>query len=438
MSKRKRSEVGSLGDDQTYYEHELTKGTLPHTEAGVFLPRHSFAKETSTFIMDDDAFVNNAIHCRKLQSELSQGINAIVSSEGGERSIQKQQQNILWSLVQYVSRDDTNVNEEIFASVTQLANDLILSSVTRYELKTKNRKEIDWIDGWIEEAEYTKGNSHLESANWSVHQLVYELLLQVLLSQSSRDSRVIVAYWRVDSLKKLLDLFGSPDSRERDYILSIIHVFYKSVVKFRRTIRKFICIRIQSIVFDEEESTQGITEMLEFCCSIIRGFAVPLKKEHEDFLMRCLLPLHKLVNMESFYPPLLFCIMAFLEKNPCLAPRVLDYLLGCWPISNSSKEVLFLNHLEEILAAIPADILKDIICKAVRRIGLCMASYHSLISHRAFLMLENGQVWCLLLLFRESTFPVLTHYAEQVASSHWNSNILQIASRWCHRLRTLN
>ncbi|GJD12984.1 Serine/threonine protein phosphatase 2A 57 kDa regulatory subunit B' theta isoform [Galdieria sulphuraria] len=334
MSKRKRSEVGSLGDDQTYYEHELTK-VLQRK-----LPR-------SLWMM-----------------MLFQGINAIVSSEGGERSIQKQQQNILWSLVQYVSRDDTNVNEEIFASVTQLANDLILSSVTRYELKTKNRKEIDWIDGWIEEAEYTKGNSHLESANWSVHQLVYELLLQVLLSQSSRDSRVIVAYWRVDSLKKLLDLFGSPDSRERDYILSIIHVFYKSVVKFRRTIRKFICIRIQSIVFDEEESTQGITEMLEFCCSIIRGFAVPLKKEHEDFLMRCLLPLHKLVNMESFYPPLLFCIMAFLEKNPCLAPRVLDYLLGCWPISNSSKEVLFLNHLEEILAAIPADILKDIICKA--------------------------------------------------------------------------
>ena len=37
----------------------------------------------------------------------------------------------------------------------------------------------------------------------------------------------------------------------------------------------------------------GIGELLEILGSIINGFAVPLKEEHKTFLLRVLLPLHK-------------------------------------------------------------------------------------------------------------------------------------------------
>lgn len=41
--------------------------------------------------------------------------------------------------------------------------------------------------------------------------------------------------------------------------------------------------------------------------------------------------------------------MQFVEKDPKLGEPVLRALLRFWPITNSSKEVLFLGELEEIL-----------------------------------------------------------------------------------------
>ena len=47
-----------------------------------------------------------------------------------------------------------------------------------------------------------------------------------------------------------------------------------------------------SFVF-ENQSFNGIAELLEILGSIINGFALPLKAEHKQYLHRVLLPLHK-------------------------------------------------------------------------------------------------------------------------------------------------
>ncbi len=41
--------------------------------------------------------------------------------------------------------------------------------------------------------------------------------------------------------------------------------------------------------------------------------------------------------------------MQFVEKDSKLAEPVIRQLLKFWPVTNSSKEVLFLGELEEIL-----------------------------------------------------------------------------------------
>ena len=49
----------------------------------------------------------------------------------------------------------------------------------------------------------------------------------------------------------------------------------------------------------ETEHFNGVGELLEILGSIINGFALPLKAEHKQFLVRVLIPLHK-VN-KQFY-----------------------------------------------------------------------------------------------------------------------------------------
>jgi len=57
-------------------------------------------------------------------------------------------------------------------------------------------------------------------------------------------------------------------------------------------------------------------------CSIINGFALPLKEEHKQFLMRVLIPLHKVRSLGVYHPQLAYCIVQFLEKDPTLTKPV--------------------------------------------------------------------------------------------------------------------
>ena len=59
----------------------------------------------------------------------------------------------------------------------------------------------------------------------------------------------------------------------------------------RSFIRKTISNVFYRFVYDTERHN-GIGELLEILGSIINGFAIPLKKEHLEFLKRALIPLH--------------------------------------------------------------------------------------------------------------------------------------------------
>lgn len=44
------------------------------------------------------------------------------------------------------------------------------------------------------------------------------------------------------------------------------------------------------------------TSALSLSLSIINGFALPLKEEHKMFLIRVLLPLHKVKSLSVYHP----------------------------------------------------------------------------------------------------------------------------------------
>ena len=56
--------------------------------------------------------------------------------------------------------------------------------------------------------------------------------------------------------------------------------------------------------------------------SIINGFALPLKAEHKQFLVKVLIPLHKTKGLAQYQAQLAYCVVQFLEKDPVLAEQV--------------------------------------------------------------------------------------------------------------------
>ena len=91
----------------------------------------------------------------------------------------------------------------------------------------------------------------------------------------------------------------------------------------------------------ETEHHNGVAELLEILGSIINGFALPLKEEHKVFLLKVLMPLHKVKSLSVYHPQLAYCVVQFLEKDPSLTEPVVLSLLKFWPKVHSPKEVKY-------------------------------------------------------------------------------------------------
>lgn len=179
----------------------------------------------------------------------------------------------------------------------------------------------------------------LESS-WPHLQIVYELFLRFL---ESPDFQPNVAKRFIDSqfVLRLLDLFDSEDPRERDFLKTVLHRIYGKFLGLRAYIRKQInnvfyrwnlrlvaqrsatLIKFHFRFIYETEHHNGVAELLEILGSIINGFALPLKEEHKAFLLKALLPLHKVKSLSVYHPQLAYCVVQFLEKDPSLTEPVI-------------------------------------------------------------------------------------------------------------------
>lgn len=121
--------------------------------------------------------------------------------------------------------------------------------------------------------------------------------------------------------------------------------------------------------------------MFPFCiCSIINGFALPLKAEHKQFLVKVLLPLHKVKCLSLYHAQLAYCVVQFLEKDAVLTEPVVRGLLKFWPKTCSQKEVMFLGEIEEILDVIDPPQFVKIQEPLFRQIAKCVSSPHFQVS----------------------------------------------------------
>ena len=71
------------------------------------------------------------------------------------------------------------------------------------------------------------------------------------------------------------------------------------------------------IVYDNE-THNGLTELLEILSSITSGLATPLRQEHVDFFKRVLIPLHKVKTLSNYNTQLQLCTKNYLEKSTAL------------------------------------------------------------------------------------------------------------------------
>ncbi|KAL9538609.1 Serine/threonine-protein phosphatase 2A 56 kDa regulatory subunit delta isoform [Mucor bainieri] len=257
---------------------------------------------------------------------------------------------------------------------------------------------------------------------WPHLQTVYEFFLRFL---ESPEFNINFAKKHIDHkfIHQLLDLFDSEDPRERDYLKTTLHRIYGKFLNLRAFIRRSINNIFFQFIY-ETERHNGVAELLEILGSIINGFALPLKEEHKLFLSRVLVPLHKAKSLALYHPQLAYCVVQFLEKDRNLTYEVVTGLLRYWPKLNSSKEIMFLNEMEEILDIMDVPEFQQIMCPLFAKISQCVASPHFQVSERALYYWNNDYVISLMAENIKVIMPLIFPTLYKTSKTHWNKTIL--------------
>ncbi|KAA1072291.1 hypothetical protein PGT21_031934 [Puccinia graminis f. sp. tritici] len=115
-------------------------------------------------------------------------------------------------------------------------------------------------------------------------------------NSSSASSRALTSIPTLPNGSSTRPSSSTEDPRERDFLKTTLHRIYGKFLNLRAFIRRSINNVFYSFIY-ETERHNGIAELLEILGSIINGFALPLKEEHKTFLMRVLIPLHKVKGL---------------------------------------------------------------------------------------------------------------------------------------------
>ncbi|ONK71183.1 uncharacterized protein A4U43_C04F5740 [Asparagus officinalis] len=324
-----------------------------------------------------------------------------------EKEIKRQ---TLLELVDYVCSASGKFSESMMQEIIKMVSTNLFRTLNSAPRENKVLEAFD-----VEEDE------PLMDPSWPHLQIVYEVFLKFITSPET-DAKLAKRYIDHAFVLRLLDLFDSEDPREREYLKTILHRIYGKFMVHRPFIRKAINNIFYRFIF-ETEKHNGIAELLEILGSIINGFALPLKEEHKLFLVRALIPLHKPKCIPMYHQQLSYCITQFVEKDCKLADTVIRGLLKYWPITNSSKEVMFLGELEEVLEATQPAEFQRCMVPLFRQIARCLNSSHFQVAERAMFLWNNDQIENLIKQNHKVILPIIFPALERNTRGHWNQAV---------------
>ena len=255
---------------------------------------------------------------------------------------------------------------------------------------------------------------------WPHMHLVYEILIRLVESPSFN---VNVARKHIDQLfvYRLMTLFDVEDPRERDMVKTAVHRIYGKFLNLRAFIRKAMRHIFYEFIYEDER--HQIAEMLEILGSVVNGFAVPLREEHKTFLQRTLIPLHKNRSLPLYYPQLSLCIVQYAEKDCQLVEKIILGLLRFWPKTNTSKEIMFLNEIEEILDVTPAECFPAFLIPLCHQLARCIASSHFQVAERALSFWNNEYLISVVAEHSSEVMPIVLPAMLRYSRVHWNKSV---------------
>ena len=116
-------------------------------------------------------------------------------------------------------------------------------------------------------------------------------------------------------------------------------------------------------------------------------------------------------------------MVQFLEKEPALTEPVVAALLRYWPLTRGTKEIMFLNELEEILDVIEPAEFQKVLEPLFVRLTKSATNSHFQVAERALYFWNNEYIVSLIGDNAEVIMPIMFPALFRSSRSHWNKTI---------------
>ncbi|ETO32701.1 protein phosphatase 2a, regulatory subunit [Reticulomyxa filosa] len=238
--------------------------------------------------------------------------------------------------------------------------------------------------------EFFEKETSYEDPSWRHLKLIYDLTWRVI-STANVTPQIMEKYMPGSFLQKLVELFASDDTRERSYLMMILHKIYARCLKLRAHIVDLMSTYLYRIIHSlDPEHFNGVIEMLQITCSIIPGLTVPVKDSWQKFLKNILVPLHKCRGLKKFWEQLTQCCVNFVAKDGLAGVVLLSGLLRYWPRQSPQKEEIFIMEAVNIINVLlnhqdgfEFKSYRDILVATARQLIDCMLSTRQPVAERA-------------------------------------------------------
>ncbi|OQR86651.1 protein phosphatase 2A regulatory B subunit [Achlya hypogyna] len=259
--------------------------------------------------------------------------------------------------------------------------------------------------------------------------VVYEILTSVI--QAPIAPRLAKRHITPTFCCQLIGLLRSQDQDERLAVATILHKLYAKFKSLRASFRQTVGYTFLQFVEEPSLYPFGIGELLEVFASIVKGFATPLLPDHATFMAKHVLPLLKPTSLPSYHQPLLLCLTMYLEKDPKTVHPLLSHLVKYWPWQATSKQILFINTLEETLELTPIEEVSTFEKRQIAAvIAKCLQSHHFQVAERTLFLWNNPYLINHSLLNQDHArelLPIFFPALFKAFKLHWNITVRGLA-----------
>merc|ERR1740129_1799734 len=109
--------------------------------------------------------------------------------------------------------------------------------------------------------------------------------------------------------------------------------------------------------------------------------------------------------------------------DPRLAYDIIASMMRYWPVSITSKQVLFLNELEETLELTQPSEFYRMQRVLFQRLAVCITCPHFQVAERTLFFWNNDYIVKLINQSRQDLFPIIIGALYKNSKQHWNSAV---------------